>query len=168
MSSKYLLNSLGKRGFTLIELLVVMAIGSVFFGILTINLFRVHSDVSQDAFADSLVADLKLQQSKAMNGSTEGRTTGDSYGVHFLADQYILFHGTSYSPSQSSNFSVELPENVSITGTQFPNNTIVFTKVSGEIADFTDGNNTITITENNSGVDKVITLNRYGVIVSVE
>lgn len=156
------------KGFTLIELMVVITISGILFGLVGINLFKLQNNTTKNNVVGALVSDLKLQQTKAINGASEGRTTSDNYGIHFLSDRYVLFHGSAYAASESANFTVELPENVEILNTTLPNNTIIFTKISGEFSGFTDGNNTITIQESNNSTDTTITINRYGVITSVE
>ena len=161
-------NLMSKKGFTLIELMIVMAIVSILIGIVTINLLQLRNTTSVTSNIDALVSDLRSQQIKAMIGATEGRTSTDSYGIYFLSDQYVLFHGTIYNPADTSNFVVNLPEDLEIQATTLPNNTIVFSQLSGEIAGFSGTSASITVQLINSGVQRVITLNRYGVITGTD
>lgn len=154
-------------GFTLIELLVVTSISAILFGLVTFNLVRLQNNTSQQSSLDTLISDLKSQQIKAMNGITEGRSTNDNYGIYFLADRYVLFHGTSYSSTDSTNFEVALPAGIEIQSTTLPNNTVIFTKLSGEVMGFISGNNTINVRETNINKQSTISINRYGVITSV-
>lgn len=155
------------KGFTLIELLVVITIASILMGVVGFNFIRLQNTTSRRTIVNTLVSDLKLQQVKAMSGSTEGRTESDNYGAYFLADQYVLFHGDSYDENDTSNFPIELPENIEIASTTLPGNTIIFTKLSGEFMNFTNGSNTITVREINNNTEQTLTINRYGVITAV-
>jgi prepilin-type N-terminal cleavage/methylation domain-containing protein len=160
-------NFKSNKGFTLIELLAVMSIASILIGIVGFNFIRLQNTSSRRSSVNTLISDLKLQQVKAMSGSTEGRAVSDSYGIYFLADQYVLFHGSVYDEDDTANFPIVLPENIEIASTTLPDNTIVFANLSGEMNGFTDGNNTITVRELNSNTEQTVTINRYGVITSV-
>ncbi len=170
--NRYWFRSLNQKakydaGFTLIELLVVITISSILFALIAFNLAGIQDRTAHRAGVNTIISDLKLQQIKAMTGSTEGRSASDNYGIYFMTDRYVLFHGNSYSASEPTNFTIELPENIRIQSTAFPGNSVLFSKVSGEVAGFTSGNNTIVIRETNLNSDKTITINRYGVITSV-
>lgn len=153
-----------QKGFTLPELMIVFGITSMLFGIVTFNFIRFQGSTSKQSNINVLISDMKSQQLKAMLGNTEGRSANDSYGIYFLSDKYILFHGTSYDSLDNANFPVDLPPDINIQSTTFPDNTIVFTKISGEIFGFSEGANTITIRALNINEDSVVSLNRYGVI----
>ena len=157
-----------QNGFSLIELLVIMSISSVLFGLITFNLFSLQGNTSQQSSINSLISDLKSQQFMAMTGATEGRAESDNYGIYFLQDKYVLFHGSIYDANEPTNFAIDLPSDIEIQSTTFPNNSVIFTQVSGEILGFTIGNNTITVRELNLDKDLDLTLNRYGVITSVD
>lgn len=156
-----------QKGFTLIEIMLVAGLSSVLAAVVVFNLLRFQNSSSSQANTDTLVSDLKSQQIKAMLGNTEGRNANDSYGIYFLSDKYILFHGTSYVSTDSANFAVNLPSNLVVQSTTFPGNIIVFTKLSGEIQGFTNGSNTVTLKAVNINKQTVITINRYGVVTGV-
>jgi len=156
------------KGFTLVELLVVTAISAVLFGLLTVNLLRFQNNTSRQSNIDVLVSDLKSQQLKSILGSTEGRSTNDSYGIYFMSDRYILFHGTTYNQNDPSNFAVMLPTDVRIQSTSLPNNSAIFTKLSGDLQGHVNGANTITVHAVNNNENTIISLNRYGVITGVD
>ena len=155
-------------GFTLIEIMLVTLISAMLFGVVAYNMIRVQTTTSIQTNVDTLVSDLNSQKSKAMLGATEGRTTADSYGIYFLPDQYILFHGNSYNSSETTNFPVELPSNLEIESTTFPNNIIVFSALSGEISGFSPTGNTITLKVGSTSDQTTITINRYGVVTSID
>lgn len=157
-----------QKGFTIIEVMIVMLISAMLFGVIGYNMVKVQSTTSIQSSVDTLVSDLRSQQSKAMFGSTEGRVSADSYGIYFLPDQYVLFHGNSYNSSEPTNFSVELPSNIEIASTTFPSNIIVFSALSGEISGFSPTGNTITLKVSNASNETNITLNRYGVVTTAE
>lgn len=150
-----------KNGFTLLELLLVMGIASILLSLTTINLVKVQHNINIGAASDTLMADLKAQQIKAMSGSDGG---GD-FGIHFTSsNSYTLFHGPSYvSPG---DFTVTLDDPISVS-TTFPDNNIVFSQVNGEVAGFSDTKNTITITNTAGSEQQTLTINKLGVIEDV-
>jgi type II secretory pathway pseudopilin PulG len=156
-----------QKGFTLVELMVIFGVGMILFGLVGFNMVRFQNTSSQQTSIDMLISDIKSQQFMAMSGATEGRATSDNYGIYFLQDEYVLFHGNVYNPTEPTNFTVELPSDVEIQSTTLPSNNVIFTKISGELSGFSVGNNTITVREKNINKQIVITLNKYGVITSV-
>jgi|SRR3989344_1993447 len=156
-----------QKGFTIAEILISVAVVSILFGIVTINLLRTQSSTSSQTNIEKLVSDIKTQQTKAMTGATEGGSTSGNYGIYFLADQYVLFRGSSYNPSDSSNFAVNLPEDIEIQSTTLPGNTLIFSQLNGEMIGFSESANTITIRSLTSNEQKTVTLNRYGIITTI-
>lgn len=156
-----------QKGFTFIELVVVIGIIALLFAIGVVSSINVRSFTVSNTSLNVFISDLKGQQIKAMVGDTEGRGEPDAYGIKLLDDSYILFHGLTYSATNTSNFSVSAPTGYSLSST-FSNDSIIFASGSGEIVDFSSNQNTITLTSDDTGQSKVLHLNQYGSITSIE
>lgn len=156
-----------RGGFTLPELIVTFAIGAVLIGLVTINLFGSKNKASLVTSINTFVADANQQRLKAMVGDTEGRAAADSYGIYFNQNNYVLFHGLTYSPSDSANFMVPLGDNIQFSTILFPQSQVVFAKGSGNIANFTSGSNSVIMTNTITGEQKTITINRFGIISQI-
>ena len=145
-----------RSGFTLLELLMVMGIASILLSLTTINLTKVHRNVSVSASSDTLIADLKSQQIKAMSGSDN-----ESFGIHFSSsNSYILFKGTPYV-ADPADFTVTLDDPITVAITNPPaNQEIIFSKVSGEVGE----EKTIRITNTAGSEEQTLTINKLGVI----
>lgn len=155
------------NGFTLVELMVVIGIMLIFLTLLTPNLFNFQQKASLDSTSLTLIADIRLAQAKAMSGDTEGRGTNDSYGMYFETGRYILFHGTSYNPGDADNYPISLGDQIEISSTTFPSSQVVFQKGSGEVDSYIDGSDSVTLRNTQTGEQKTIQLNRYGIVRSV-
>ena len=154
-----------QAGFTLVELLLVIGIIAILFTTATINLVNAQHTTTVAAAVDELVADLKVQQTKAMVGTKDTRGNENSYGIHFSSDKYSLFQGTT--DPQSGDFDVT-PTGISFT-TNLPSGSLVFTQRSGEFRNYVSGTTyTITVKNTNSTDQKVLTINKYGIITSVQ
>lgn len=151
---------MNNRGFTLVELIVTLSILATLLGISTISLSSSQQKTSITTSVQSIISDMKAQQIKAMTGDTEGRLIPSPYGVHFDANQYVLFHGLAYSSAEPSNFVVSLPSNLEFTTSGV---NIIFSQTGGELAAATS----VTIRNITSGELKTIQLNKYGVIAAV-
>jgi len=153
-----------KKGFTVVELLVSIGILTVLFALTTINLTRLPSSASQSSIYDRLASDLRGQQTKAMVGydSAAPPVGGVSYGVHFETTSYTLFNGSDYSSGDPSNFVVNLDPNLTFTEIKFPNSRVVFDAGSGNIAGYTVGSDSVSITDSLTGEVKTLRLNKYG------
>ncbi len=156
-----------RRGFSLVELLITIGIFSSLIGFATLNFYKAKHSSSFSSALSVLVADLQEQQVKAMVGDTEGRGVADNYGIHFQTTSYTIFHGTTYSLSDTSNFTVTLPDTIEVASTTFTSSQVIYTKGSGEVSGFVNGSNTVTLRDTNEGSQKTITINRYGVITGI-
>lgn len=151
------------QGFTLIEVLLVIGLMGILTVLVVVNLVRPQTSASLDGTVNTLVADIKSQQLKAMSGESLSATTAQEHSIRLQTNNYTLFKGTTYSGADADNFVVTLQTGITLANT-FPSGTLIFSKASGEISGFTAGSNTITITNSISGQAKTITLNRYGAI----
>jgi len=156
------------KGFTLIELLLVMAIVSILFALIIGNLNSLQQNTNQNASEELLLSDLKLQQLKSMSGDTGESGNFLPFGIYFGTNSYTLFRGATYNNLDSENFTIELSPNLTFTDVEFSSSQIIFAKNSGDISNFSPGNNTITITNSVTGKNSVITLNKYGAIINVQ
>ena len=150
------------KGFSLIEITLVIGVFFILIGLVTMNLFKTQHTSQLSSTVNSFLADYKEQQIKAMAGDTGGTGALANYGVHLENSSYTLFRGT-YG---SADFSVNLPP-----GTQFlttlPGSQVLFLKGSGEVSGFVNGENTITLKDTGDNSQQTITINKYGVVTSV-
>jgi prepilin-type N-terminal cleavage/methylation domain-containing protein len=149
-------------GFSLIELIAVMGIITTLFGLAAFNLIGQQKTVSVNAVSDTIVSDMSSQQNKAMLGA--GTVNGNSYGIYFQPDKYILFKGITYLATDSGNFSVPIDTGFSLNNITFTNNTVVFSARSGEVNGFVNGKNSISVEDKDGLKVNTITVNRYGVV----
>ena len=149
-----------QTGFTFIELIVVLGMLGTLLGIVIINLLSATQKTSLRTTITTLVSDLARQQIRAM--------AQDTQGIYFETEQYTLFRGPSYVAADSTNAVIPLGNGIEIINILFPSSQIVFVKGSGEIAAFSSGNNAITVRNTTNGEEKVITLNRFGVVTGVQ
>lgn len=156
-----------QNGFTLIEILLVIGILGLLFGIGLLSIGNIQVITQNNASSSVMVSDLKTQQIKAMVGDTEGRGVPDNYGIKILSDQYILFHGMSYNPADTANFSIPITSGYTLSST-FPNTTILFASNSGELVNFIEDQDSITLTHTPSGKQQIIRLNKYGTITQLQ
>lgn len=150
------------NGFTLIELMVVTGIFATLIGISTISLVGAQRKSYLNAAVNVFIADLKSQQLRAMTGEENGSGAASDYGIHFETSSYTQFRG-SYG---TTNFVSDLPGNTNVL-TAFPSSQIIFEKGSGEISGFANGTNTVTFQDPGNGDQKVVTINKYGVVTDV-
>lgn len=156
-----------RPGFTIIEIIVVVGILATMLSIGYIRFVDIERRAPLSATASVVVGDLRGQQTKAMAGNTQTGTDSDSYGIYFQSNAYILFKGSSYNPSDTTNAVTPLPTNITVS-TAFPGSSVVFAKGSGDVVGFTQGGSWVTLTQNLSGEQKTITINRYGAATSIQ
>ncbi len=152
-----------QKGFTLIEFMLVMSIFAVLVTLATVNLFSFQHKSQISATVNIFMADLKDQQIKAMAGDTSGEAEVETYGISFDPTnfQYILFKG-AYSAADTTNFAVGIPDSIEMT-TSAVNSQLIFQKGTGEIG----GATTVTLRDTVNNDQKVIQLNRYGVVTGI-
>ena len=151
-----------QKGFALAELVVVMGMIAALFVIASVSLLGAQRKASQDTLVDTLLTDLRSQQTKAMTGDTEGTGAFESYGIYFGSDSYVLFRGVAYNAAEPSNFAVEIDPSLDFTNVTLPGAIIVFTNGSGEISGYASGADSLSIIDSVNGSQKTIQLNRYG------
>lgn len=156
-----------KKGFTLIEVSVVIAAIAILLSISTISLTTLQQHTYVETTLETLLSDIKHQQLKAMAGDTEGSGGADVYGIHFDTNQYVLFKGPTFDGTDPLNFAVAINDSLDFTNNLFPGGELVFEKGSGEVVGFDGSNNAITIFNTLKSESQTITVNRYGVITSV-
>lgn len=140
-----------------------MGIIAILVSFITINLLKPQTTASTSSSAQVLIADLREQQIKAMAGDSEGTGAAQAHGIYIESTRYTLFRGTNYSAGEPSNFTIDLESGLALS-TTLPQQQIVFANRSGEVAGYTAGSDTITLSHTQSGEQKVITINRYGAI----
>ncbi len=150
-----------RSGFTLIELLVTMGIFSILASLISINLIKPQTSASTDSQIQTLVADIKSQQLKSMQGGIGSTTSSQKHGIFISQDKYTLFSGNSFNPLDQNNYEVVLEGSLQLS-TTFSASTLLFEKMSGEVSNFSPGQNTITLTSQSGGPIRTITVNRYG------
>lgn len=155
-----------QRGFTIVDLVIVIATIGVLMGLVSVNLITVQDKANINTTFNTLISDIRTQQLKAMIGDTEGRELPERYGIHFDETSYVLFHGSVYSATESSNLTVQLPEKVKFENNSFPFSQVIFEKGNGEIVGFINGQDSIEVVNTSSEDKKIIEFNRYGVITN--
>mgnify|MGYP001612365742 CR=1 FL=1 len=155
------------RGFTLVEVLVVAGVIAVLYGLVSLRLINVSQIASVKNPVNQLVTDVKNQQTRAMATDTQGSGVVSDYGIYFETSRYTVFRGSSYSAVDPYNLVVNLPSRVQFSSITFPASTLQFGKGSGELPGFIGSQNTVTIRNIDSGEQKTVTVNRYGVVTGV-
>lgn len=156
-----------RTGFVLIELAVVLGIVSVLIGMAVMNIFGSRNKTSLGGVVDTLVADIRSQQTKAMTGTTQGGVPSTGYGIRFEPTQYILFSGLTYNPVDPANAVIPLDSDITFSTISLPDNSIVFASKGGEFVGFATASSSLSIRETNSGEVKTIQFNPYGIITSI-
>ncbi len=154
-----------QQGFTLIELMVVVTIFALLASMTLGSLLRPQQQASTDTVVTTLIADLRSQQLRSMDGDTDTTTAAQSYGVYFQNNSYTMFRGATYS-AQPSNFTVNLTSDLRFQTISLPNNQIVFQRRSGEVSAFNPALARVILTNSSNNGTKTITINRYGVVTA--
>lgn len=158
-----------QNGLTVIELIIVMLFFSILFGTVTINMLGSTYRASMNSQITTLISDIKNQQLKAMAGETATGGVNENYGIYFATDRYILFRGSVYNVNNPSNFTVNLDPNLSFptASATLPGSSVIFSVISGEISGFAPTKNSLVLSNVTSGVNKTLTFNKLGTIITV-
>jgi len=143
-----------------------MAILLVLYAILSINISQTPQHSSLTTQMTTLVSDIKNQQLKALTGHTsEG--VSSAYGIYYSEISYTLFAGTSYSPSSPSNHLINLNDNLTFNNINLPQQTVVFSALTGEVTNYDSGQNTLSLSNTITNDTQTLTLNAWGAVISV-
>ncbi len=155
-----------KQGFTVIELTVVFAISLTLLFLASVNLLGVIRRPSLAAAADTLVSDLRQQQTRAMaNEVVSGEPT--AFGIAFATSSYTLFAGTSMDPSDPANSVIPIPSGVALT-TTLDNQEVAFAQGSGEVLVASPQEYEIAVTDTRNSEQRTIIINPYGVVTQLD
>jgi len=140
-----------KRGFTIIEMIFIIIIISIISGIAVASFREPIVNQGIKSSTDTLVAKLELAKTNSMNGKN-----GLNYGVKFDTDSeddsYIYFEGSNFDDTAESNEVIDIDSQLEITTNIGGNETIVFSKITGDSNKSNDV--TITISEKNNSDNK--------------
>jgi type II secretory pathway pseudopilin PulG len=155
-----------KRGFSVIELTVVFAIGLTLLFLASVNLLGVIRRPSLAAAADTLVSDLRQQQTRAMANEAVALSP-TAFGIAFTPGSYILFAGTSMIQNDPANSTIPLSDGIALAST-FDNQQVAFAQGSGEVVAASPQEYEITLTDTRNGELRTIIVNPYGVVTQLE
>ena len=157
-----------EKGYTLAELLVTIGIIFTLFGLIMVDLLATQHKASINATVETMIADMRSQQTKAMTGINDGSGNGNSYGIHLSASSYVLFRGNSYVANDSGNFTLNLDKGSNLNSVLFSNNNIIFLEQSGEVSGYSTNSASFVVKSIGGKEQKTVTINRYGVVTSIQ
>lgn len=160
--SKYFFNKRKLGGFTLIEVALVMGIFAILASFATVNLLGTQRSADLNSTSTTIIADIKQQQARSMLGDTGGGSSAIVHGIYFESSRYTLFIGSTYNPTEPTNFVVDLSGGLTLS-TTFPTSQVIFNLQSGEINGFASGSSSVTLTTT-GGQARTLTFNKYGVV----
>lgn len=118
------MSNLMNRGFTIAELLISIAIVSLLSGISMVAFSSFSQKQSLDVAASTVAA--MLRDARAQTIASVG---GSQYGVSIEDDRFVLFQGSTYSPSATTSTAVYFGSRVAASSTA---STFVFERVTGD------------------------------------
>lgn len=152
-----------QKGFTLIEVITTVVLVSILAGFITLNLLSAKQSATLKTATETLLSDIKYAQIKSMSGDTEGRGVISTYGIHFNAGSYVLYHGV-YASSDTSNYTVALDPSLSFSSITFPSSQVVLANGDGSVVGYSGTQNSVVLKDNTSNRQVLIKLNAYGVV----
>lgn len=142
--------SVKESGFTLIEILVSIAVILIITILTLFSLTTLNKQVSIDSASQNILSTLRFARSQTL--ASKNQTT---YGVHFETSKFVLFSGTSYDASATSNKDYTLGEaeisDISLNGA---GSEVIFARIRGTTTQF--GTVTVRLT---SDISKTKTIN---------
>ncbi len=147
-----------KKGFTVVEILVAVSILALILSVVMPSFSKFRDTQALKTTAEDVFSAIDKAR-----GNTLASVNSSEYGVHFQSDKVVIFKGTVYLPSDSSNQSISIfspatISNVTLGGVSGSTGEIFFNRLSG--APSKTGINTITISVNSNS--KVITISPTG------
>lgn len=152
------------RGFTYVELMIVLGILIALLALVSVTIVPALTRSNVGSHAQILVSDLFSQQQKSMQGEQSSSNETTPFGVYFQPEYYVLFQGSTYDANHPDNIVISLPATLSFSDIQVPNDTILFERLTGEVADYNPSENTVTLSPDAGGTASVLQVNRYGVV----
>lgn len=149
------------KGFTLIELLVVIGIFALLLGLAAVSYLSIQRRTDLGVTSNGLVATLREVQTFATAGYSADASVNQSAGVYLEPEQYTLFFGNRYNPTDSRNVTTKLPSPTRLSWNT-TSSEIVFAVRSGSIIN--PGNSPSCLTLTRAELTQRIGLNRLGVI----
>ena len=145
-------------GFTFIELILVISLFSIIFVFIIPSIVRPRSFADIVSTQELIYSTVKEAQSLAMTNPQK------EYGIHFEQDKFILFEGSVYSLSDPNNLETTLTTNLAIESITLPSGDIIFSQLSGEVQNYTSGQDSFVLRENNTNDTKIFTINKIGTL----
>ncbi len=145
-------------GFTFIELILVISLFSIIFVFIIPSIVRPRSFADIVSTQELIYSTVKEAQSLAMTNPQK------EYGIHFEQDKFILFEGSVYSLSDPNNLETTLTTNLTIELITLPSGDIIFSQLSGEVQNYTSGQDSFVLRENNTNDTKIFTINKIGTL----
>lgn len=155
-----------QAGFTLPELVVSIGIIMLLISLAAFSISRADLQADLNGKTLVLIADIKNQQVKAMSGETGAIGSLGDHGIYFGTNSYTTFRGSNYDPSNPTNFTVKFDSNLSFQNVRFQNSQIIFSKLSGEINNYDELNDTFSILNSPTNKLKTIEINKLGAIIN--
>lgn len=140
---------------TTIEIVVVVAIMAIVATASYINFVTYYYTSVVDAELRTVAANIQRARQKAI-----GNATGSDYSIRFLSDRYVMFPGTTYNSSSSSNVTYML-DNIVIVSTTFPSNQVTFNNFHGRA---TSGGQ---VSISAGGISNTIVINSLGIVEDI-
>lgn len=153
---------LGDKGASLLEILLVMGISAILMAFIGLAVTSPSQKQDLVLTVADVTASLNEARSRAMNSDTSYAGSAKRFGVRFETSRYIIFGGSTYSASDTTNFSIDLPSNFSFSTINLPNNQVVFELLNGEVVSYNSSQNSVTVNENNTNQTKTISINKLG------
>lgn len=154
------------KGITLIEIIIIIAIISIISSIVLFNLSLFRNEQALKNTTIDIVSILNTARENTLSS-----LNSTNYSVHFETDRVVLFTGSIYSASLSTNevtiFSpsviIPLTLGINISG---GGNNITFERLTGEVINGTIDSSIVIQLASDATQQKTITINKTGVISS--
>ncbi len=144
-----------KKGLTALEILVALAILTLL-AVLSIGSFtKVQNVVLLDGAVESVVSLIREARTKTLASEDSSQ-----YGVYFESGRAVLFKGVTFSEGATDNKIYTLPDKAEIININFPLNSAVFKKLTGDTQSAGD----ISIKIKNTASLKKISANELGLV----